>query len=291
MVIVLALFGLVHLSWRWMLWPAYLGNYMRVFFPAAWGNCISKLDNLPLRGNNLPFGHLWSLCVEEQFYLVWPPIVFLVKDRVRLRNGCLLVAALLPFCRLAAEFLLPQGLMQTDFLYRATPFRVDALLLGGALALMLRGPEAAWIFRVARPLLACLAIVFPLTWWFAVRVLHQSSSGMPCTPWVATFGFTLIDLAAAAILLLSLHPGTWVYRGLMNAPLRRLGQISYGFYVFHDLPHGFLIPLVEQKFGELTLHTDFVITLLGFISTVTLAWLSFRFFETPFLRLKDKWAA
>ena len=53
------------------------------------------------------FGHFWSLAAEEQFYLVWPLVVFLVKDRVWLRNICLAVCVLTPLARLACFHLIP----------------------------------------------------------------------------------------------------------------------------------------------------------------------------------------
>jgi peptidoglycan/LPS O-acetylase OafA/YrhL len=293
--VVLLLTPVLHWAWSsvWVLWPIYLGNYDRFLNVHAFFLNHGLIDNLfsPVAGYAIYFGHFWSLCVEEQFYLVWPFVVFLLRDRVRLRNLCVAVVILMPFIRLIVGHFLSQELLDAGIFYRATPFRVDALLLGGLIALELRGPNAERLRRLAAPIFISASITCLLAWGFAVGVLHQSVSAGETTPWIATFGFTLVDFIAAGALLLTLQPGNIFYRVFTIKPLRRLGQISYGFYVFHDIPHVFYDSLARTVLGSNTQHIHIpVAMLIAFICTTALSLLSFRLFEAPFLRLKNRLA-
>jgi peptidoglycan/LPS O-acetylase OafA/YrhL len=74
---------------RWLLWPAYLGNFARFLHPAAPYSLFQRMADAQVLSRAFPrvqlfFGHFWSLCVEEQFYLVWPWFVFWIQDRKRL---------------------------------------------------------------------------------------------------------------------------------------------------------------------------------------------------------------
>jgi peptidoglycan/LPS O-acetylase OafA/YrhL len=283
-IVVLLTTPLFHWMWSriWVLGPLYLLNYARYVHPVATHSgdlLFSGSLKLPLA-----FGHFWSLCVEEQFYLVWPLVVFLVRDRVRLRNLCVAAVFVVPLLRWAAVSVVPPQFLAYDLLYRATPFRVDALLLGGAVALMLRGPEAARLRRLAVPLLIASTLALALAWLVAVRVLHQSSAADTTVPWISTLGFSLIDLIAAAVLLLTLQPGNLFFRAFSFRPLRWLGQMSYGFYVFHYLP----IVFYDHLFDRVTRHAWILEAVFAFVVTVCLSYVSFRFFEAPFLRLKDR---
>ena len=149
--VMLLIFPFVYreLSWPWLAWPTYLGNYTRMIGPYTTGSTLQHLADFQpviytmIRGIHpitLSLGHFWSLCVEEQFYLVWPWMVFWIRNRRRL---CWICASSVPLClaaRLSGQHLLPKWMLENEILYRATPFRLDALLLGGCLVLLIRGP-------------------------------------------------------------------------------------------------------------------------------------------------------
>ena len=192
----------------------------------------------------LYFGHFWSLCVEEQFYLVWPLLVFFIRDRIRLRNFCLTVCVLCLAARILCVFLLPARYLDADILYRLTPLRADALLLGGAFALMLRGPEADKLKALVRPAFPFFLLGFALFEGLYRHAAHHFYYPTVGAPVLDTIGYSLLDLFAAIVIVLSLNPAGLFYRIFTIKPLRRLGQVSYGFYVFHDIPHQMYIALV-----------------------------------------------
>ncbi len=294
--VTLLLTPLAHWAWHpgWLLWPAYLGNYGHLLYPDN-ATALGHIDRLVIRsplgryyfGDLVSFGHLWSLCVEEQFYLVWPFVVFAVRSRRRLMQICLAAVVVVPFLRLAANLFLSRSLIERELLYRATPFRVDALLLGGLLALLIRGPEAEKLARYARPVGVGAFVLFLLSGLAGVGIFHDVPGGDPLTGWVSSFGYSFIDIMAASVLVLALRSTSLLYRVLTVRPLRYIGQLSYGFYVLHDILHPAYVRWAELLFAP-RWHPYLMGAVVAFVCTLLLSYLSFRFVESPFLRLKDR---
>jgi peptidoglycan/LPS O-acetylase OafA/YrhL len=122
---------------------------------------------------------------------------------------------------------------------------------------------------------------------FIANYFRHSSYHYP--DWEYTWGLLAIDLSSVLIIACAIQPGSLVYRALNQRPLRWLGRISYGAYVLHDIQHslyrlaGWLVPSCGLWCGVC------LIAGIAFISTCLLAWLSYRFFESPFLNLKERW--
>ena len=278
-------------SRHWLLWPLYVGNYSHALHPGMAAEKLGSLEFLVSRrwGFALSFGHFWSLCVEEQFYLVWPLMVFLIGRRTVLRNICVAVVLLVPVARLVGHFVLPQQWIAGEILYFATPFRVDALLLGAWLALMMRGPNVGRVRKAGWPVLGGGLVALAMAWYVAAHWLHQGTSVEPDVAWISTIGFSLVDLCAAGLLLLTLWPGSVAYRAFSLRPLRKLGQISYGFYIFHDLLHQPYQRLGQAIASRTSVgHAGLMTGVIALFGTIAIAMTSYRFFELPFLRLKDR---
>ena len=287
--IILLLTPWLHWDWTplWWLWPVYLGNLARFLSFIVYGHMGLDALHSTSRDAHIYLGHFWSLCLEEQFYILWPLAIFSIRDRRRLLQLCLAVIVLSPLARAAAVFTMPQNFIDAELLYRLLPFRLDALLIGGALALLRRGPGWSRLARLTRPLLLINVVLFALAWFIAVSMLHQSPSAGPANPWISIVGFTLIDLFAAGIIVLCLDTHSAAFRVFTLAPLTALGRISYGFYVFHDIPH-YGYELAIREISPHSHHAGLLTAALAFPCTVALAALSFRFFESPLLRLKDR---
>ena len=294
--VVLLLEPLAHWQWnfRWALWPAYLGNYARFFFlhqpgdpyrfdKLTFGAPVSSWFGYPF---HLCIGHFWSLCVEEQFYLIWPFVVYQVRKRETLIKICMSVVLLSPAIRAVLSFALSPKLLGMELFYRSLPTRLDALLIGGLVALLLRGKEETVVRRIRRPLLAASSALFVALYLVATKLLALPLEGS-ASNWIGTFGFTLIDVFAAALILECMHPGSLLGTLLSWRPLRALGIVSYGFYVYHDLLHDFYSDWahrISDKYAyPLTL-------LIAFATTLLIATLSYRLLEKPLLQLKDRFA-
>jgi peptidoglycan/LPS O-acetylase OafA/YrhL len=246
------------LGWLWMLPEAYAQLSSDVFASAAFVSNIAlwlQSGYFDIESGKKPLLHLWSLGIEEQFYLFWPLILMLAA---RLRLSFLAVASVIGI----ASFGLNVALIGPDPV--ATfylPFtRAWELLAGAALACgwnQLRQTTAASNWRAAAGVLL-IAIA---------AVALNSRSAFP--GWWAMFP------VAGAVLMLS-APMAWGCRHLLaNSAMVRIGLISYPLYLWH---WPLLVFAGIVKFAPLTLLERALIVGLSF----ALAWLTYRFVEIPF---------
>jgi len=240
-------------------------------------NVAAALDN---RWTFYGMNHFWSLAVEEQFYLVWPVLVALLP-REKMARLCLVVMVLAAGLRF---WFLSSGHWLAA--YALMPCRADELAAGGFVALLLRGPfDEAKILKQARfgvwaGALVGALLLFGPQW--SDRWPPDATAALP---------------SALSIFFGSLHvltvrgAGSGMLRRVLERPsLRTLGKYSYGLYVLHHP----LRQLFEKLFPPATLasalHSPFfgaiVFTTLSGALSLMLAFLSFRFFESPVLALK-----
>jgi peptidoglycan/LPS O-acetylase OafA/YrhL len=226
--------------------------------------------------------HFWSLSVEEQFYLVWPALIYFTsKKQARLLCWTAIVGA--PLLRLA--------LAATGHAYAGyfiTPARADALSIGALIAI--EGADRLQpLARRAAPFLgaAVLALTFTGGWKIAI-----AGDLTPAAIAMKSAGLTLLDFACGALLILVLAPARsrWLAAPFDNVPIRWLGQISYGVYVFHYL----LLPVLRRIFPYNAVRdalSSEVAAILGFLLfggavSIAAAALSWHLFEKRVLRLK-----
>jgi len=232
---------------------------------------------------SFPYGftHFWSLAVEEQFYLVWPLLVWKLAAP-RLLSACLWIAlgALLLRCVLAA--------LGVDWwtIYSNTACRMDALALGGAAACVLRIPalkEA--VCKRQSQLLGAALLVFLA----GVPLTRMYDNGR----WAGeTFGYSLLAASASAFVLWAATSGgrapSGAARLLSFAPLRSVGRYSYAIYIFHNLLHQLVgQPWLMAHVGKLPpLPIAFVYALVVFAVSYVAAFCSYHALEKHFLKLK-----
>ena len=274
------------------LWWIYAGNFF-------WLLAHPPISDGLLTGSGKPFaaiGHLWSLAVEEQFYLLWPLVVFTVLRRRRLMQLSLLL--IVCRCLLAAYWQkhLPTATLTNGLIYRMLPTQCDGFLIGGLLALWLRGTPSprvlAWAGRVA--LLAVVLYVSTLAGlylhpgWIHGQNILASRTGIE-----AVYGLPLANFVSGWVLLAATVPFTWVYRLCHLTPMRSLGRVSYGLYLFHLPIKVFIQPFLIAYFTHRTPVPGFrtVESLLCSVLTVGLAYASYYGYEKPFLRLKNRFTS
>ncbi len=144
--------------------------------------------------------HLWSLAVEEQFYCVWPAMVFFVKDRARLIKmaGLLMVGSML------VRLLMLYGHKSLWMIYVFTPARADSLMMGSVLVLLFRSGAA-----LQQQLKRLSIFVLPAS-VIALAIMALPTGGLSFSSKnVIIFGYTIIGLASAALITLSLTSRTF----------------------------------------------------------------------------------
>jgi peptidoglycan/LPS O-acetylase OafA/YrhL len=242
------------------------------------------LLNLKIAYHGFPsiivLAHFWTLAIEEQFYLVWPAVIFLFR-RSSLIRICLLC--------IAGAFVARVTLMVFGYdtaAYVLTPARIDALAVGAALALASRGPAGfSHIARLAPRAAATLTILLA-----AVAVTRGGLA--PWDPVMKTIGHTLLACLFGAVLVLAVTSTrqTFLGRVFSSPSLRFFGRYSYALYVIHPPLLIFkpgVLPLdwVPTIFGSLLLR-KLVFMMSATAVSVGLAMISWHMYEKQFMKLK-----
>lgn len=249
-------------SWYWL----YLENWELTFHP---------------RFEISPIAHFWSLAVEEQFYLIWPLVVYLVPGRfLGWLVGILFLCP--PLVRNAILLTHPFTDSLLQIFYYNTLSRVDALACGAAIALLMRRERwRLWLLRLS-PLVAILtSSIIGIIWILPERF-------EPDRPVVPSIGYSLLAICFASVLVSSLAAAenNPLVRFLNWSPLRKLGRISYGFYVYH-LPIMFILRgrLPASINNSYALGDLFLMFCCGVLALMV-SLLSWYCLEQPILKLK-----
>lgn len=214
---------------------------------------------------------LWSLAVEEHFYLLWPIAVrYLSRRRLMQVLGVMLVAEpVLRFCTSAL------GHTGWAFIYFLTPFRLDGLMMGSLLALLLERQEAEKTLQRVSLMLCTATVVF----YAAVRMLLGISfTRGGNSPVYNALSYFLVALGAFWLIsYLLLQPHGLGARVFSSRPLVWVGQISYGVYLYQ-------VFLRDRVMNVTHLPLKWAILVTAPL-TLLVSWLSFRYMEEPLILL------
>jgi peptidoglycan/LPS O-acetylase OafA/YrhL len=230
-------------------------------------------------------GHFWSLAVEEQFYIVWPLVVFLFRRRSLLVICAACVVASLGFRTLS------WWVGYHPMINVLTVNRMDALAAGAFMALLARGPgRMARLTRWA-PLLA------GVTGGVLLAMILWTHGWVPKMPVYRTVGRSLLALFFAGLLIVAITSPrrTLLGRFFTHRVLIFFGVYSYGIYVIHHpfiifmQEAGFSVRLVPPLFGSY-LPGQMLVHLVATTVCVGLALASYHLYEERFLNLKRYFA-
>jgi peptidoglycan/LPS O-acetylase OafA/YrhL len=244
-----------------------------VGYVSNWWNIVREASYFARFGPPPPLDHLWSLAVEEQFYLIWPWVLWLglhfLPGRYTLAGLTLAGAALSAF----AMALIYQPGVDPTRVYEGTDTRAFGLLIGAALAIVWPSRElrAEGIHHRGRLLIDGAGVVGLLV----IGILIWRTSEY--SPFLYKGGIVLLSVATVLVLTALVHPASRLGVAVGWTPLRWLGVRSYGIYLWHYPIIVLTAPGPQQSAG-------LYLEVLQVVATIVVAALSWRFFEEPIRR-------
>ena len=260
--------------------------------PSDWPWLVTYSANFArLRDGDLPnVVHLWSLAVEEQFYLMWPFVVF-ITSRWTLRRvviGLLVAAPVLRVVVFAALQWTGADAVYAGKAVYVLPFtQMDAFAAGAAISLFglekMRHAQT-WLLACAGvAAVAGISVLMAGHLWYGGAFFMSFGFQMYMTSFFEyAWGYSVINITSLVFIVCILQR-YWFARAVDNAYMARIGKISYGIYVYH-------LPLLTIARALVDPHDwlgRFVVFLGWLIIVLVTAEASFRFLESRFLRFKD----
>lgn len=238
----------------------------------------------PPENSNFLF-HLWSLGVEEQFYLIWPFLILWIKKPKIL---LLIVSLLLIGIMLFRSWLWIYQMEGIQYFSLYAFSRIDGICIGCMLALI-NYINFEYIRKYTSLIVISIALLN-----FAFYFLNKIEDfSYPYYPFI---GYTTFGFIFAIVIYEATRVKSGILYIILTIPiLRFIGKISYGFYIFHWPIYFLLNPIIYKSISPLLQDQSYLLinmisaticTLIGFIVSI----ISYYYFETPILKLKEKFS-
>lgn len=239
------------------------------------------------------FTHFWSLCVEEQFYLFWPFVIFFFSKR-GLKFLLIIVILFSPLFRLLMGGYLANTTIDTgsfgEIIYRMLPSQLDSFAFGALIPLFS-------LHKIKKRIGLAFLLVMGVTVLLGLLNLNSipddimpgiSSLGYPIGNMINyshVWSYTVINIASLFLILVVLNSDVniWYNRILGSKVFIAIGRVSYGLYVYHWV----LLSAYRVLIGKYIDNT-FLSFSIYFVICYLVSELSYRLFEKFFIDLKDK---
>lgn len=231
---------------------------------------------------SLFLGFTWSLAIEEQFYFLWPALVFFLKKRILIWAGIgIILNSILMRLILTLPFFKIADL--EEFFYYGTITRFEGLILGGLIAVAFYD-NGKWKARLIRWAWPALIISLGL---FTLISITGTPSPTSDNELLTIWGYTLLALISGAlIILITNEPNKSIIRLIFgNKVMRFFGKYSYAMYMFH-MPILIILMDIIWKTGRQNGWMWFLYIIISFSLTIMFSLLSWNLLEKHMLKLK-----
>jgi peptidoglycan/LPS O-acetylase OafA/YrhL len=255
------------------------------FYTMHWKSFFLFTENWTFIKFGLPHDaylvHFWSLAIEEQFYLVWPTIVLLIgSGRSRLITWIFVM-----FCAICLRIFIYVHNPNIDnytLCYYNTFCRFDSLIIGAILS-QLHFDK----YRIANRLSYILLLAFSIV---ILTGIFYTGNAKLSNAFMATSGYSCLAVFYACVLHIAVKGKSIVVRLLNSTLLRFCGKISYGLYIFH-WPAMLILGTRMANWGLIRFPENKLLVgissgIISLLITFAISYISFRYFESYFLKFK-----
>lgn len=253
--------------------------------PPLW-KFITFTQNFDLE-TGTAFSHAWSLCVEEQFYLILPVMALIIGYKKSLHYGWVLLLGLLVqgIILRSALWIYYNQSASSHFhalyytkIYYSSFCRLDELIFGVAIAMLRNFHHDLWekITQKGNLILLIGAISCGITFYLFLQYHY--------TLFVTALGYPLLAISFGALTLAALSPNSYLHN-IRIPGAATLALWSYGIYLIHKP----ISVLIHHELLKVGVSTSSLVTLLTItIASVITGWMLHTCIESPFLKLRDK---
>lgn len=227
-------------------------------------------------------GHLWTLSIEEQFYLAWPVVVWLCNPSL-LKRVCVACLVMAPLVRLAVSVVFPD----TALFYTFTFARMDGLAMGALIAVFWhdRRNVTGFVAGIRKGAVGAAGVAL------AIIVVGLKDPSLVLEPGFQAASYLTVSVYCAAgvvVATLCVEQERLWHRIVRSWPLRQIGIYSYAIYVLHN-PLSYVLHqsgVLERPPVGATIGSALWYFLVMTVVTVAVSALSWHLFEKPLLRLR-----
>lgn len=252
---------------------------------------LTFTQNLSMRPG-ATFSHSWSLCIEEQFYLILPIAAILISYTKRsIGLGWLILCGAIGLAMVARGMVWfnygQNAITGSDFfqhIYYSSFTRFDELLLGVALAMFKNFHTQSYekVLRYGNVLLVAGVVSVGIMLYLMSQFLATDENGFNF--WLTTFGYSLLAMSFSLLTLSALSPHSFLNR-IKIPGAASIALWSYAIYLTHKP----IFKLTVDPLNQLNINTDSYLGIaIIMVVSVLGGWILYRLVETPFMRMRDK---